>query len=330
MKIIKTVVLLSLMFFSSNLLIAQDDVLDELAGDDIEISEEDLEEYGAFMKYADSIDKTFDYKYGEVILEGGMATLNVPENYKFLDKPQANRVLTELWGNPEDDTTLGMLIKEGDTPISVDYGIEISYSPDGYIEDDDAKDMDYDDLLEEMQQDTRDVNPERERLGYGTMELVGWASKPFYDEAKKKLHWAKEIHFDGEETNTLNYNIRVLGRKGYINLNVIGDMEYLEDVQENLAPILSSVKFTNGNTYADFDPDMDDIAAYGIGGLIAGKVLAKAGFFALILKFWKFIAIGAVAAFAGVKKFFFKKEEEEVAVVRSNRDELPQETEPKP
>ena len=38
---------------------------------------------------------------------------------------------------------------------------------------------------------------------------------------------------------------------------------------------------------ADFDSKIDNVAAWTIGGLVAGKVLAKAGFFAIILKFIK-------------------------------------------
>ncbi len=35
------------------------------------------------------------------------------------------------------------------------------------------------------------------------------------------------------------------------------------------------------------------------------KSVAKAGFFALLLKFWKFIAIGAVALFTALKGKIF-------------------------
>ncbi|TYA89160.1 DUF2167 domain-containing protein, partial [Seonamhaeicola marinus] len=62
--------------------------------------------------------------------------------------------------------------------------------------------------------------------------------------------------------------------------------------------------------YSDFNPDIDQVAAYGIGGLIAGKILAKAGFFAVILKFWKFIAIGAVALFSSFRKKIFGNKKE--------------------
>ena len=144
------------------------------------------------------------------------------------------------------------------------------------------------------------------------MTLVGWASAPYYDEVDKKLHWAKELNFDGYDVNTLNYDIRVLGRKGYLNLTAIGDIDVLDTFNQDRDHILASVDFNDGHRYSDFNPDIDEVAAYGIGGLIAGKILAKAGFFAILLKFWKFIAIGAVALFSGFrKKIFGSKSEEE-------------------
>jgi len=77
---------------------------------------------------------------------------------------------------------------------------------------------------------------------------------------------------------------------------------------------LPAVNFTEGNRYADFNPDIDKVAAYGIGGLIAGKVLMKAGILAkiglILAKFWKLIAIGVVAFFAGIRKLFGGKKSE--------------------
>ncbi len=265
----------------------------------------------AFQKYSDSIEQTFNYQYGSVSLGNELAVLQVPAGYKFLDKKQANYVLTDLWGNPADQDSglLGMLVKEEESPVDVSYAVEISYSEEGYIEDDDADDIDYDELLETMQQDTKSVNPERIKQGYPSVELIGWASAPFYDQENKKLHWAKELKFGDYEENTLNYNIRVLGRKGFINLNVIGDMNDLEDVKGNLDPILASVEFKTGSRYDDFNPDIDEVAAYGIGGLIAGKILAKTGVLAIILKFWKFIALGIGGAFMAFKKRLFGAKE---------------------
>lgn len=251
----------------------------------------------------DSINNSFHYQHGDIQLADGVATLHVPKGYKFLDAKQSAYVLTNLWGNPPSEV-LGLLFPENESPLgqNTTYAVEITYSKDGYINDEDAKDIDYDDLLEEMQKDTKTGNEARKAGGYPTIDLIGWASSPYYDSSTKKLHWAKELKFEGYETNTLNYNIRVLGRKGYLNLNAIGDMSVLPQFQHDANKILASVEFNSGHKYSDFNPDMDKVAAYGIGGLIAGKVLAKAGFFALIAKFWKIIFVAIAGALAAFRK----------------------------
>ena len=275
------------------------------------LSEEEQKQIEAFQKYSDSISSTFNYKYGSVQLKNDLATLEVPKGYKFVDQEDANRILVDIWGNPKEEGTLGMLLKDDETPVTTSYAIEISYSEEGYVSDEEANEIDYDELLEQMQEDTNASNKERTKLGYPTIDLVGWASAPYYDEEEKKLHWAKELKFEDYETNTLNYNIRVLGRKGYLNLNVIGNMDVLQDVKHNLNPILKSVAFNEGNKYSDFNPDIDKVAAYGIGGLVAGKVLAKAGVFALLAKYAKVIFFGLAAAFGAFKNKIFGRKEEE-------------------
>ena len=271
-----------------------------------------------YSLFVDSVEKTLEYTNGTVTLKNDIGTIEVPYGFKYLDGDKSDMILTDIWGNPpsdEENKSLGMLVKEDETPFTdASFCINITYAEEGFIEDDDAKDIDYEELLESMQDDAETSNEYREEAGYERIELVGWASEPFYDEETKKLHWAKELKFgDYEGPNTLNYNIRILGRKGYLQLNAIGEMLVLQDVKNNINPILASVNFTKGNTYSDFDPDMDEVAAYGIGGLIAGKVLLKAGLLAkfgiLLAKFWKVILIAGAALFGGFKKFFSKKKE---------------------
>lgn len=316
----KILVLLSLVLIGQ--INAQDQERVSFLADSLNVDESVVREYLAFRSYADSLDNSFNYVRDQATIGNGIATVSVPNGYKFLQKEDAHTVLEDIWGNPYDSSLMGLLLKEEESPVESTYGIEISYSEEGYIEDDDAADLDYNELLNEMQEDVITYNPERKKQGYPEIELVGWASEPFYDSSNKKLHWAKELNFEGDETNTLNYNIRVLGRKGYLNLNVIGDIQVLPDVQGNLDPILGSVTFNDGYKYSDFNPDFDDVAAYGIGGLIAGKILAKAGFFALLLKFWKFIAIGAIALFTGTKKLFFGKNKEPKIALPENKEDI--------
>ncbi|TGL18536.1 DUF2167 domain-containing protein [Leptospira levettii] len=250
-----------------------------------------------------------NYQTGTVTIGDKLATIKVPKGFKFLDAKQSQFVLHEVWGNPLNEGILGMLFKSDQTPISDNftYALTYSFSEDGYVSDSDANEINYDDLLKSMKEDISEGNEDRKKEGYPTMELVGWANKPYYDSSAKKLHWAKELQFEGDSVNTLNYNIRILGRKGILELNAISDIEKLKLVQSDIPAILASTEFNDGEKYSDYSPGVDKMAAYGIGGLIAGKVLAKAGFFALLVKFWKIIAIGAVAALGFLKKLFTKK-----------------------
>jgi uncharacterized membrane-anchored protein len=271
------------------------------------ISDEEM----AYLNWVDSVNTALEYRTDVVDVKNGLAELKVPIGYKYINPKQAAFILSDVWGNPPQEC-LGLILPEEDSPFDVGgYAIVLNYSEEGYVDDEDAQDLDYDDLLEEMQDDTESYNTAREAQGYPPIHMLDWASTPYYDHENKKLHWAKKLQFGDDDPDTvLNYDIRVLGRKGYMELSFIGGMDVLPKVQADMENILASVNFKEGNKYADFNPEIDEVAAYGIGGLIAGKVLAKAGFFVLLLKFWKIIAVGAVAAFAAVKKFLgFKKKE---------------------
>jgi uncharacterized membrane-anchored protein len=184
------------------------------------------------------------------------------------------------------------------------WAYSISYDPMGYVKDDDADDIDYSELLEEMQGDTEENNKEREAAGYEPFYLLGWAANPYYDKTTHALHWAKSLRFGTNPDTTLNYNVRLLGRKGVLVLNAIGEPEQLAEIKASIPGLLAGVSFTRGQQYLDFNPELDEVAAYSIGGLVAGKVLAKVGLFAVVLKFWKLGLLALGAAWAGLKRFF--------------------------
>ena len=105
----------------------------------------------------------------------------------------------------------------------------------------------------------------------------------------------------------------MLGRKGVLVMNVIAGMDNMKVVNASMVKILASTAFTSGNRYEDFDNNLDKVAEYGIGGLIAGGILAKTGILAKLgiffLKAWKIIAVAVVGLFGYIKaKFFGKKE----------------------
>src|SRR4029450_9273352 len=118
----------------------------------------------------------------------------------------------------------------------------------------------------------------RSKMGYPETQLVGWATPPRYDKATHKMYWAKELKFADSEENTLNYNIRILGRYGVLVLNAVAGMRQFNQIETNTPDLVKMVEFNQGNRYADFNSDTDKVAAYGLAALVAGGLAAKAGF----------------------------------------------------
>ena len=258
----------------------------------------------AWRTYTDSIDGTLRYQQGHLRLPGGVAELTVPRGFRFLDSAQAVRVLTQVWGNPRSEC-LGMLVPDNQSPAQGEsWAYVIRYDPLGYVKDTDAAEIDYADLLKEMQDDTGEENKARESAGFGPVYLLGWAANPYYDKSKNALHWAKSLRFGSSPDTTLNYNVRLLGRKGVLILNAVGVPGQIGEIKASIPGLLAGVTFAKGQQYADFDAGLDEVAAYTIGGLVAGKVLAKVGLFALALKFWKIGLLALAGAWAGLKRFF--------------------------
>jgi uncharacterized membrane-anchored protein len=266
------------------------------------------------LKYLDSVQKAMKYEKGKIELSNGITQLNVPKGFKFLNAEQSNFVLSSVWGNPPQTGVLGMIFPDNSSPIDQgSYAFIITYEEMGYVKDDDADKINYDDLLKQIQEEEVAENKSRALQGYGAINMVGWASKPFYDKEKKVLHWAKNLKFADADENTLNYEVRILGRKGILSMNAVAKMTELDSVKKNIDVVLAMPSFKEGSAYKDFDSKTDNIAAWTIGSLVAGKILLKVGFLAglgkILLASWKFILIGLAALGGGIKKFFGKKKD---------------------
>jgi uncharacterized membrane-anchored protein len=273
-----------------------------------------------------NIEKTLRYEKGIITIGQNLAKVNIPTGFRFLDAQQSEYVVYELWHNPKaaNEKLYGLIVPEkiGVTEPG-SWAFVIEYDDMGYVSDTDADKINYDELLVEMQKDVKAENEQRLQMGYTSASLVGWAQKPFYDKNKKVLHWAKEISFADSDENTLNYNIRILGRKGVMVLNAVGGMSRLPEISNNIETIITSVEFQDGNRYTDFNPTIDKVAGWTIGGLVAGKVLAKAGIFAFLAKFAKIIFLGIIAAGGAIWRRITgrrKEEEEDIAIEEQAED----------
>ena len=278
------------------------------AQDDYELTPEQQQQFAEMQALVDAMHPLS----GEITLGDDLATLNVPEDFYFLNATDAETVLVGLWGNPPGQQVMGMLFQANMSPLDFgSWAVTIDYVEEGHVSDSDAADIDYDEMLEDMQSDTRNGNDDRIDAGYQPIQLLGWAEAPHYDPASRKLYWAMELRFGDDPDTTLNYEIRALGRKGYLNMTFIAATSQLAEINDKREAVLAMAEFNDGNRYTDFDSNLDEVAAYGIGALIAGKVAAKAGFFAasliLLKKFGIFIVIG-LAAFARKLKGMFTTE----------------------
>lgn len=296
------------------------------------LTEDETAILGAFQSAAVlAFEKELNYQNGDINLRDGLAVLHLGEDFRYLGPADTKRILTEAWGNPGDFESLGMIVPADISPIdeTQGYGVLLSYSEEGHVDDDDADDIDYDELLEQMQEGTNAANAERTAAGYPALTLVGWAEAPHYDKSKRSLYWARNLSSEGADQNSLNYEIRVLGRKGVLELNAVAGMTQLAQIKPAMEDVYQRVEFQKGHRYGDFDPELDKVATYGLGGLIAGKLAMKAGIFAGLIKILiaskKLIIIGLIAIAAFFKSWFGRKEDAELPSDEDEATRPPQE-----
>jgi uncharacterized membrane-anchored protein len=237
------------------------------------------------------------------------ARLNLPDGYVFIPPPEAERVMKAL-GNTVDDTFLGLVFPNGQEH----WFVVAEYQPSGYIKDDDAKDWDVDKLFDEIKEGTEAANKRRREAGFAELDVVGWIERPQYDARNHRLVWslsAKDRGATADEPQTVNYNTYVLGREGYVSLNLVTDSDAIDVAKEHAQELLAATEFQSGKTYADFAPATDKVAAYGLAALIGGLAAKKLGLFALgaafLAKFAKVLLVGGAVAAGSVAKLFRRK-----------------------
>ena len=250
---------------------------------------------------------------GVIVIGSAKATLNLGEDFYFLDAADARRVLTEAWGNPPGavEGVLGMVFPTGKDFLDDSWGAVVSYTNDGYVSDEDAAGIDYTQLLTQMREGEEADNRARTAEGYEAVVLTGWAQQPSYDARRHNLIWAKELAFGDQAEHTLNYDVRVLGKSGVLSMNIVAGMDDLQTVGPDATRLMNTVTFNPGSQYTDYR-EGDPRAAYGVAGLIAGgaalAVAKKVGILGILLLVLKkggvFILVGLGAAWTWVRKQF--------------------------
>lgn len=212
---------------------------------------------------SDLLSASFSYKVGEQVLNQ-LAVLKVPQGYRLLEGDQARVLVEQLWGNPENPNTLGVLIPQRVSPTDKEVGgIIISFEPTGYLNDDDAQRINYNRLLYSMKEELQEDNLLKGGRSVGAIKTVDWAFPPYFNKSNHSLHLAKVFKFESKLSPFLNYEVRLLGRNGALCLTAIGKASDLQKIKAQLESVLEYTQFTFGNRYEDFNPLTDRKSSWG-------------------------------------------------------------------
>ncbi|MDB6067467.1 MAG: hypothetical protein JWR26_3675 [Pedosphaera sp.] len=227
-----------------------------------------------------------------------IAEIRVPQGYQFAAGADTRKLL-EAMGNPTSGDELGFL-----SPTSMVWFVVFEYDKTGYIKDDDKDKLDPDAMLKAIKAGTEEGNKRRKKMGAAPMNIIGWEQPPKYNPETHNLEWA--IRAESEGSLVVNYNTRLLGRGGVMEVSLVVDPEKLADTMPAYQSVLTDYSFKQGERYAEYRPG-DKVAKYGLAALVTGGaavVAVKSGLLAYILLFAKKAWVLVVAAFAAVVNFF--------------------------
>jgi uncharacterized membrane-anchored protein len=167
--------------------------------------------------------------------------------------------------------------------------------------------IDADAILKGIREGTEEANRVRKQKGIPGIHVVGWQQVPSYDQRTHNLTWAILGKDDGG-ASVSNFNVRLLGRSGYMSATLVEDADKIAAARPHLDGLLGGFSYKTGNKYAEFRPG-DKVAEYGLVALVAGgagAVAAKTGLlsalFKVLAKGGKAIVLVLVGAAAALKR----------------------------
>ncbi len=227
------------------------------------------------------------------------ATVTLPPHTMYLD-PAGTKQFLKLTDNlPED----------GNYTIAADdasWIAIVSFDDMGYVKDDEK--IDPDALLTAMRTGQEEGNAERLKQNLTPLTLKGWAVVPHYEPSTHNLEFGTTLSSMGQDN--VNYTMRLLGRRGVLDATLLTSPEDLQADLKAFRSAMTAVAFKPDETYAAYK-DGDKVSEMGLAALVTGGVAAAAlkggllkGLLVALAAFWKFIAVGVVALFAGIRSFF--------------------------
>jgi uncharacterized membrane-anchored protein len=242
-----------------------------------------------------------DWKPGPLTAKlGESAEIVVPEGFLFTDKKGTQKLL-ELTQNIPNGREVGAIIprtKEGEQLWFVTF----EFHEVGFIRDDEKDKLDGDALLKSIKDGTEESNKMRAEKGWPAFHVAGWERPPFYDQRTNNLTWAI-LGKDDRGEESVNHSIRVLGRQGTMNVDVVMSPAEYSKVLPRFDQLVGGLKYREGHRYTDYVSG-DKVAGYGLTALIAGGAGALAVKTGLLMKMWKFLVVVFAAAWKAIVAVF--------------------------
>jgi len=234
-----------------------------------------------------------------------VATVQVEKGYLFAD-PKETRKIMELVGNRPSGNESGLIMP---ATQGQDWFISFDYFAAGYVPDDEKGNIDDAAILENIRKGTEAGNEFRKEKGFKPLHVVGWYEKPHYDSLTHNLVWALEAK-EESGPRVVNYDVRLLGRRGYMSVTLVTDPESLTAHKPEVDHVLKTFSYNTGSRYAEFVKG-DKLAGYGLTALVAGGAGAAAVKLGLLqylgsflAKAWKLVVAALIGLGAGIKRFF--------------------------
>ncbi len=260
-------------------------------------------ESGAAAAPGSEAGPTFNWQPGPIRASlGSYAEIDVPEGFAFLDGGETRRLLEALQ-NPTNGDEIGAL-----APADSDWLVTFEYEETGYIPDDDKDELDAGDILDSIKAGNDAANEMRKQRGWPTIEVTGWHTPPAYNPTTNNLEWAIKGRSGNEEV--LNFNVRLLGRRGVVSAVLMASPQQLDAVLPKYRELLAKFDYKAGQKYGEYVKG-DRVAEYGLAALVTGGAVAAAAKTGLLAKLaamlgkaWKLVVVGVIGLGVGLKKLF--------------------------
>lgn len=238
-------------------------------------------------------------------LPNSSSMLSLPSNHYALLGADS-REFARLSNGQSDETIEAVVFDE-----NFDTAVWFESNDSGYIHLNDWEQLNSEDLLKLISENTEKANEERRKNNISEIHVVGWLQPPILDRNSNTVYWAIEAT---ENENKIANSVAIrLSRKGYEKLTWSTDKSSYTPFGGQLDIMLRSHNFDQGYRYSDYMAG-DRAAGYGIAtlvGMTLGGKIAKVGGLSLLLKkIGGFITAGLGVLFLKFKKLFKRKKDE--------------------